>query len=175
MRQLIDNLLDVGKIEAGIDMDMDICQPEPLLQEVLTALKTQALKKSITLAGEFDNPLPLIMVNATRIQQVIYNLTDNAIKYTDKEGQVTVKAFQHDGQLRIQVIDTGVGIPPADQPHVFEKFHLVKSHHQDEVRGTGLGLAITKSIIDKHNGRIWLESVPGEGSTFTVALPVFQP
>jgi signal transduction histidine kinase len=105
---------------------------------------------------------------------VIYNLTDNAIKYTPKKGQVTVRVFQQDNEVRIQITDTGIGIPATEQPHVFEKFHRVKHKYATDVDGTGLGLAITKGIIEKHNGRIWLESTPGEGSTFTVVLPIPQ-
>jgi signal transduction histidine kinase len=105
---------------------------------------------------------------------VIYNLIDNAVKFTPPQGRVTIKVFQQDREIRMQVIDTGIGIPTADQPRIFDKFHRVKHEYVDEVKGTGLGLAITKGIVEKHNGRIWLESVPGEGSTFTVILPVPQ-
>jgi signal transduction histidine kinase/transcriptional regulator with GAF, ATPase, and Fis domain len=174
MQQLIDNLLDVGRIEAGIDMDMEPCPLIPLINEVTTSLTPQANDKSIELVSQISEPLPLIMANATRIRQVIHNLVDNAIKYTLDQGQTTIKAFPQDKEVRIQVSDTGLGISAADQPHVFEKFHRVKGEYAAAVKGTGLGLAITKSIVEKHNGRIWLESTPGEGSTFTVALPIYE-
>jgi signal transduction histidine kinase len=97
----------------------------------------------------------------------------NAIKYTPNNGQVTIKAFRHEDEIRVQVIDTGMGIPAADQPHIFEKFYRVRGDHVANIKGTGLGLALAKSIIEKHQGRIWLESVFGEGSTFSLALPVY--
>jgi signal transduction histidine kinase len=171
---LIDDLLDVGKIEAGIDMDMEFCDLTPIIDETITSLTPQADDKSIHLTSELSKDLPPIMANPSRIRRFIHNIVDNAIKYTPDKGQVTVKAFRQDQEIRVQIIDTGIGIPAADQPHVFEKFHRVKSDYENRVRGSGLGLAITKSIVEKHNGRIWLESVPGEGSTFTVALPIHQ-
>jgi PAS domain S-box-containing protein len=174
MHKLIDDLLDVGKIEAGIDMEMELRQVTPIISEVITSLTPQANDKSIQLTSELSENLPAIMANTGRIRQVIHNIIDNAIKYTPNKGYVTIKAFGQDQEIRIQVIDTGIGIPAADQPHVFEKFHRVKGDYASSVRGSGLGLAITKSIVEKHNGRIWLESVPGEGSTFTVALPIYQ-
>jgi signal transduction histidine kinase/uncharacterized protein YigA (DUF484 family) len=174
MHKLIDHLLDVGKIEAGIDMDMEFCELTPLIDEAITSLTPQADNKSIHLSSEISKDLPSIMANAYRIRQVIHNIVDNAIKYTPDKGQVIAKAFRQDQEIRLQVIDTGIGIPAADQPHVFEKFHRVKGEYENRVRGSGLGLAITKSIVEKHNGRIWLESVPGEGTIFTVALPIYQ-
>jgi PAS domain S-box-containing protein len=175
MHELIDDLLDVGKIEAGIDMEMEIIDLHPMVEEAMYLLKPHAISKSIQLVAELEDDLPPVLGNTIRIRQVIYNLTDNAIKYTPDKGRVTVKVFQQDGEVRIQITDTGIGIPATEQPHVFEKFHPVKHKYATNVDGTGLGLAITKGIIEKHNGRIWLESTPGEGSTFTVVLPIPQP
>ena len=112
-----------------------------------------------------------MLINPVRIRQVIHNLIGNAIKYTPSEGQVTVKVFEQGGETYLQVTDTGIGIPATDQPHIFEKFYRVRGDHVQGIKGTGLGLAIAHGIIEKHNGRIWLESTFGEGSTFTVALP----
>ena len=173
MGALIDDLLDVGKIEAGIDIEMEPCPLTPIINETVNSFMPQANDKSIQLITQLDQELPLIMANMTRLRQVMNNLVGNAIKYTPNEGHVTVKAFQQDGEIRVQVIDTGLGIPAADQPHIFEKFYRVRGDHVANIKGTGLGLALVKSIIEKHQGRIWLESVFGEGSTFTVALPIY--
>jgi signal transduction histidine kinase len=113
-----------------------------------------------------------VQANETRLQQVFHNLVGNAIKYTPEKGRVTIKAFCQDNEIRVQIIDTGLGIPASDQPHVFQKFYRVRGEHVKSIKGTGLGLAITKSIIEKHHGRIWLESIFGRGSTFTTALPI---
>jgi two-component system NtrC family sensor kinase len=175
MSHLIDNLLDVGKIEAGIDMEMEACDLTAMIEEVTTALLPQAIVKNIKVVNIVDQELPSVMGNTIRLRQVIHNLMSNAIKYTLNEGTVTVKAYLHDdNEIRLQVVDTGIGIPASDRPHVFEKFYRVRGSHALTIKGTGLGLAIVKSIVEKHQGRVWLESVVGEGSTFTLALPVYQ-
>jgi PAS domain S-box-containing protein len=175
MGQLIDDLLDVGKIEAGIDMEMDLCNLGLMLEDTTAALLPQAAAKDIRLEIELNSDLPLIMANEIRLRQVVHNLMSNALKYTFEQGRVTIKAYpHHDNEVRIQFIDTGIGIPAGDQPHVFEKFYRVRGDHALKIKGSGLGLAIAKGIVEKHHGRIWLESVFGEGSTFTVALPIRQ-
>jgi PAS domain S-box-containing protein len=172
MGQLIDDILDVGKIEAGIDMEMEPCELGPIVTTVADALRPQATDKAIELTTCLAENLPSVMANGTRLRQVFYNLIGNAIKYTPGDGKVLVEAFPYENEMRIKVVDTGVGIPSSDQPHIFEKFYRVSGEHAARVKGTGLGLAISKGIVEKHHGRIWLESVFGEGSTFTVALPI---
>ncbi len=174
MGELIDHLLDVGSIEAGIDMDMEPCNLAAITSDVTIALMSQAADKDIQLNTTIDQDLPLVLANQTRLHQVLHNLVSNAIKYTLDKGQVTVKAYSHENEIRIQVNDTGIGIPASDQPHIFEKFYRVRGDHVFDIKGTGLGLAIVKGIIEKHNGRILLESVLGEGSAFTVALPIYE-
>jgi signal transduction histidine kinase len=173
MGALIDDLLDVGKIEAGIDIEMEPTPITPIIYETINSFMPQAHDKSIRLTSHLEKDSPLVMANTTRLRQVLNNLVGNAIKYTSNSGQVTVKAFRHEDEVWIQVVDTGMGIPAADQPHVFEKFYRVRGDHVANIKGTGLGLALAQSIVEKHEGRIWLESVFGEGSTFTVALPIY--
>jgi PAS domain S-box-containing protein len=174
MGALIDDLLDVGKIEAGIDIEMEPTPIIPIISEAINSFLPQAYDKSIQLSSQLEKDLPLIMANMTRLRQVLNNLVGNAIKYTPNDGQVTVKAFRQDDEIRVQIIDTGMGIPAADQPHIFEKFYRVRGDHVANIKGTGLGLALVKSIVEKHQGHIWLESVFGEGSTFNVAFPAYS-
>src|SRR5690606_37385888 len=101
------------------------------------------------------------------------NLLVNAVKYTPNGGTLTVNLLQDTDQVILEVIDTGVGIPVTDQPHVFEKFYRAGNTPKN-TPGTGLGLAIVKSIVENHDGRIWLESVVGKGSKFVVVLPIYQ-
>ena len=173
--ELIDSLLDVGKIEAGIDMEMEKCNLNDIVDEIAVSLTPQAVDKQIDLTWNLPKKQLWVLANPIRLKQVIHNLTNNAIKYTPNGGQVTIKVKQHADENRIQVNDTGMGIPAADQPHIFEKFYRVRGEHVAGIKGTGLGLAITKGIVEKHHGRIWLESVFGEGSAFTVALPDYAP
>jgi len=172
MSRLIHDLLDVGKIEAGIDIDLKPVMITPIIQDVIFNLMSQAEQKEMKLSGDIAPDLPPMQGNETRLQQVFHNLVGNAIKYTPEHGQVTVKAFLQDNEIRVEIADNGLGIPAADQPHIFEKFYRVRGEHVKSIKGTGLGLAITKGIVEKHNGRIWLESVFGEGSTFIIALPL---
>jgi PAS domain S-box-containing protein len=172
MSRLIHDLLDVGKIEAGIDIDLKPVMITPIIQDVIFNLMSQAEQKEMKLSGDIAPDLPPMQGNETRLQQVFHNLIGNAIKYTPEHGEVTVRAFLQDNKIRVEIADNGLGIPAADQPHIFEKFYRVRGEHVKSIKGTGLGLAITKGIVEKHNGRIWLESVFGEGSTFIIALPL---
>ncbi len=111
------------------------------------------------------------MANPVQLRQVIDNLVDNALKYTPKGGKITVRAGVKQNQLIIQIVDTGIGIPPIDLPYIFEKFYRA-SNLTNDISGSGLGLAIVKSIVENHHGRIWVNSNPGQGSTFSVVLPI---
>ena len=172
MTSLIDGLLDVGKIEAGIDMQMEKHKVSPIVQKAFEELKSQAIQKQLQFNIKVEATDAVVKCNALRLQQVFSNLMSNAIKYTPLEGSVNIKLQHQDDYLLFQVTDTGSGIPPADQPHIFEKFYRVRGEHMTGIKGSGLGLAITKSIIEKHNGRIWFDSHFNRGSTFSVLLPV---
>ena len=119
-----------------------------------------------------DN-LPKVLGNPVRLRQVVANLIGNAHKYTPRGGSIAVRTSVEDGQIITQVIDTGLGIPLADQPHIFDKFYRASNVNYG-TPGTGLGLAIVKSIVEAHSGRIWLESTVGKGSIFTLVLPVCE-
>jgi signal transduction histidine kinase len=109
--------------------------------------------------------------NARRLEQVVTNLVGNAIKYTPSGGNIAVTLATEGAYLMLRVEDTGIGIPLEDQPHVFDKLYRVQSEETADISGTGLGLSIVKSIVEKHNGRVWVESQPDKGSTFVVLLP----
>ncbi|HJW83527.1 MAG TPA: ATP-binding protein [Anaerolineae bacterium] len=117
--------------------------------------------------------LPPIRANARRLEQVFINLIGNAIKYTPEGGQIDVSLSEDHDFVVLQVRDTGIGIPPKDQPHIFDKFYRVESDETVSIAGTGLGLSIVKTIIEKHKGRVWVESEVGQGSAFTVLLPKY--
>ncbi|MFQ5610647.1 MAG: GAF domain-containing protein [Anaerolineae bacterium] len=172
MTDLINELLDVGKIEAGIDMNMEPCGLEQVVEESISALKDEARRKNISLAIDIAPELPQVQGNATRLGQAVGNLIGNAIKYTPENGQVKVRLFHDPAEgIVFQVEDNGPGIPKADQPRVFDKFYRVRGEHMIGKKGSGLGLAITKTILAKHRGKIWVDSEFGQGSTFTFCLP----
>jgi signal transduction histidine kinase len=120
-----------------------------------------------------EEKLPALRGNPIRLRQLVDNLLVNAVKYTPDGGTLTVNLFRQGEQVILEVIDTGLGIPPTDQPHIFEKFYRA-SNTPKNTPGTGLGLAIVKSIVENHDGRIWLESFVGKGSKFVVVLPVYK-
>ena len=174
MTGLIEDLLDAGKIEADIGMEMDEHLVNPLIFEAAAQLATQANQKRIDYQIDLSNHLYTIRCNPGRLQQVVANLTSNAIKYTPENGNVTVRLFSKDNNLLFQVADSGYGIPQKDQARIFDKFYRVKEEYMIGKEGSGLGLAISKSIIEKHNGKIWVESAPNRGSTFTIMLPLIR-
>ncbi len=172
MTELINDLLDLAKIEAGIDMSKDSCSLADIAREVVESLQSNAATKGLDLQAEIGAGLPPVQGNANRLRQVVANLADNAIKYTPQGGQVHLRLARHEGEIVLSVTDTGIGIAPQDQQQLFQKFYRVKTPETDGIPGTGLGLALVRSIVEQHGGRIWLHSVHGQGSTFSVALPV---
>jgi two-component system phosphate regulon sensor histidine kinase PhoR len=126
--------------------------------------------KQLSLAMDVQKNLPPIKADLFKIEQMLINLLDNAVKYTDRGG-IAVSVDAQGKRVRIRVRDTGIGIPQDDIPRVFERFYVVDKSRSRKSGGTGLGLAIVKHIVLQHSGTIGIESVPGEGTTVTVALP----
>ena len=172
--ELIQDLLDLGKIEAGVGLEMDACQLDAIINKVVEDLRSQAEAKRQRLDVELPLQLSPVLGNELRLGQVVANLVGNAIKYTPDGGLITVRANNSNGQIVVSVQDTGVGIPLADQPYIFDKFYRVQNEETESISGTGLGLAIVKSVIERHNGRVWVKSEPGVGSTFTFILPKYN-
>jgi signal transduction histidine kinase/uncharacterized protein YigA (DUF484 family) len=172
MATLVHHLLDLGKIEAGVEMEMEPCQLAAVINEAVEVLEERAKAKEIALQITLPQTLPLVMGNPIRLGQVVTNFVSNAIKFTPDGGTVTISARQTKGEIAVEVRDTGIGIAPEDQAHVFEKFYRGKSTQVSGIEGTGLGLAIVKSIVEGHGGRVWVESELGQGSTFGFALPM---
>jgi len=113
-----------------------------------------------------------VFADRERIHQVLFNLLDNAVRFTPDGGSVTVSAERHDGAVDVHVADTGSGIAPEHLPRLFERFYRVDPARSKKEGGTGIGLAIARSVVEAHGGRIWAESSPGQGSVFTFELPV---
>ena len=168
---LINDLLDLGRLEAGFDTRREFVQLQNVLKYSLDMFDVQVKKKNITLVADIAPDLKSLRANPIRIRQMLDNLVGNAIKYTEPGGSVHVSMSMQGEQIILKVEDTGPGIPPEEQGRVFEKFYRA-TNTIDGVEGSGLGLAIVKSIVDSHQGRIWVESTVGKGSAFIVLLPV---
>jgi two-component system phosphate regulon sensor histidine kinase PhoR len=170
---LVDDLLNLGRIEAGFDARKESIQLDQIMRYVVESLQILAETKKQRLVLEIPDRLPPILANPIQIRTLVENLMDNAIKYTRSEGKITLRVLLTQKQIILQVVDTGAGIPAIDLPYVFDKFYRA-SNTDTDVSGTGLGLAIVKSIVENHNGRIWVDSTVDVGSTFTVVLPIIE-
>ncbi|HXV41954.1 MAG TPA: ATP-binding protein, partial [Anaerolineae bacterium] len=172
---MVTDLLDLSKIEAGIDLELAVVDLERLTTEVVAEFQEQATTKRQQLVCHTSGQPAHVVGNQLRLKQVVSNLVGNALKYTPEGGQILTMVQINEGQVLIKVEDNGLGIPPADLPFVFDKFYRVKNEDRAEIQGTGLGLAICKSIIEKCDGSIWVESQYRQGSTFTFTLPLAPP
>lgn len=170
---LVNDLLELGRIEAGFDSQNEIVPLESILRYSLEIIDGQISEKHLNLHTVFPAEIPPLRGNPIRLRQMLDNLIGNAVKYTPEGGDITVEMEAQGEQIILRISDNGPGVPPADQPHIFEKFYRA-SNVPKGVGGSGLGLAIVKSIVDSHQGRIWVESLLGKGTTFTVVLPLTQ-
>jgi two-component system phosphate regulon sensor histidine kinase PhoR len=167
---LISDLLDLGRIEAGLDTTKEMIDISLLAKEAMVAIEGAAHQSQVNFVGSIDKGMGQVFGDPIRLRQMIGNLLDNAVKYSKPGGKVEFTAHSEDEQVILRVSDTGPGIPRSEQPFLFNRFFRA-SNVPEDVPGTGLGLSIVKSILDNHNGRIWVDSKVSEGTTFTVVLP----
>ncbi|MBX3414866.1 MAG: PAS domain-containing protein [Pirellulales bacterium] len=172
LQRLIDNMLNLARIEAGVvKVDRQHRALNEILEEAASVVQPSAEKKHITLVTDLSPMYLGVLVDRDMLLQAAINLLSNAIKYTRDGGTVTLRSRMSDGEVQLEVEDTGVGLSPEDSRRVFEKFYRVKKD-SDMAPGTGLGLALVKHIVeDVHNGKIEVTSQLGEGSTFVITLP----
>jgi PAS domain S-box-containing protein len=168
---LINDLLDIGSLEAGLDTRREFVQLDGILRYTLDMLQGQIKSKHLTVKTEMGATLPALRANPIRLRQVMDNVVGNAIKYSFPNGEINVSIRSEGDQLILKVTDAGPGIPADEQPRIFDKFYRASNINND-IEGSGLGLAIVKTIVESHQGRIWVESVEGKGSSFFVVLPI---
>jgi two-component system phosphate regulon sensor histidine kinase PhoR len=150
-------------------LDKNSLKIDELVKQIVQRLQAQSDKKGLTLSVDIEQVLPDLVIDPYRIEQVLLNLIQNAIKFTDPGGSITVSVKKHNNNVLFSVSDTGIGIPANELSRIFERFYKVNKARDDE--GTGLGLAISRHIIAAHGGKIWVESAEGKGSTFFFTLP----
>lgn len=169
---LIKDLLDVSKLDSGIVVQhKESTVLQDILEKVCQLMEPEAEAKGIRLNLETSDHLPLVNADRENMEDVFINLISNAIKYNVEGGGVTVSVLSHGEFLRVDIADTGIGIPKKDLPRIFDRFYRVKNPETRTIIGTGLGLPIVKSIIEAHHGSISVKSREGEGTTFTLLLP----
>jgi signal transduction histidine kinase len=169
---LINDVLDLSKIEAGqLVLSLSDYSMKSVVQTVFTAVEPLAVEKRLGFTIDVAPNLPQGHGDERRLTQVLLNLVGNAIKFTDT-GEVAITASAADGAFHVAIRDTGPGIPAGDQAKLFQEFVQADTTVAQQKGGTGLGLAISKRIIEMHGGKIWIESVLGQGSTFSFTVPV---
>ena len=175
LTRLISDLLNVSRIEAGRALDLN---PGPVnLPDVVS--KVVAAQKSYTNKHEFsvqlEDDLPTIVADNDKVDQILTNLTNNAVKYSPKGGTITVSGKQSNGVIQMAVTDQGMGIPKEHIEKLFDRFHRIDNRDTRKVGGTGIGLYLVKHLVEAHGGRIWVESEEGKGSSFIFELPKCPP
>jgi signal transduction histidine kinase len=172
IQTLIQNLLDLARIEARMDEQIEPCNLVEIVEEVLAGFELQLADKEMTLTADLPLNLPWVSGNSFRLSQVVANLVSNSVKYTPRGGRIGVGVSHKESDIWLRVSDNGPGIPPEEQPQIFEKFYRVPIMEDSEwIQGTGLGLSIVKAIIEGYGGSVWVESEVGLGSTFICILP----
>jgi signal transduction histidine kinase/DNA-binding response OmpR family regulator len=175
MLELVQDLLELARIDMGMDLKLDVTDLREVLPSVCEEFRTQATVKQLTLTVDVGQTTVPVKADMPRLKQVLRNLVGNALKYTPSGGRVLLTGEVYERTARIRVRDTGLGIPEADLPFIFDKFYRVQAEDRKDIEGSGLGLAIVKAIVEQHSGQVAVESGPGKGTTFTVSLPLAVP
>lgn len=171
LTQLVGELLELSRIESGkVPLDKKWISPSELVRGAEERMQLQAERAGIDLKIKLETDLPNIFIDQPRMGQVLVNLLHNAIKFTNPGGKIEISVEKRNDEVVFHVNDTGVGIPAKDLERIFERFY--KTDRSRTERGTGLGLSISRHLVEAHQGKIWAESSPGEGSTFSFSIPI---
>jgi two-component system sensor histidine kinase ResE len=177
LNRLVKQLLDVSRFEAGGGkLEPRTVPLRTFLRELESGFQVLALQRGITFLVTHVGALPeSVFWDEDRMNEVLGNLLSNAFKFTDRGGHVELSVTVVDDRVRMEVRDSGAGIPPDQLPHIFEKFYQADNQSAASAKGTGLGLAIAKEIVEAHGGEITVRSAPRQGTTFTITLPLQAP
>ena len=170
---LINDILDLSKVEAGrMELYPEAFAVAEVIRGVLHTIQPLAARKAIGVEEAIEPGLPIVVADLGKVKQILYNLLSNAVKFTPEQGRIGVRAARRHEEVWFAVWDTGIGITPEDQGRIFAEFQQVETTAARQYEGTGLGLTLAQKFVELHGGRIWVESAPGQGSTFTFTLPV---
>ena len=172
MEQLISTMLKFAEVESGLELSIDEVDLRLLIDEAVEMLTDIAAQRGITLTVTSVAGKSSVPCDSSLMSQVIHNLLANAIKYNTDNGQVNVRVTYQGPVMRVDVSDTGIGIPLEAQPKIFDRFYRAHRSRESLTRGSGLGLAISRAIVKMHDGDIWVDSTPDKGSTFSFTLPM---
>ncbi len=175
LEQLVDDLRTLSMADAGeLKLVMEPYEVEELVRGAAKVYAHRARQKQIAIETQADPGLPEIQVDAQRIKEVLSNILDNALRYTPQGGRITLSAGLMENEVEIGIRDTGPGVAADELDKVFERFYRTEAARTREEGGSGLGFAIARSIVERHNGRIWAESQPGQGLTVIIRLPALS-
>jgi two-component system, OmpR family, phosphate regulon sensor histidine kinase PhoR len=175
LARLTEDLLMLSKMDSDrLELEVRAVSVSQLIESCLETSQHRAAEKEISITAKRTEGLPDVAGERRRLAEVLQNLLDNAIQYSMSRGKVTISAEVRGTEVVITVSDTGIGIPKADQPRIFERFYRVDAARSREAGGTGLGLSIAKHLVEAHGGRIWVDSELGHGSHFHFSVPVFE-
>jgi signal transduction histidine kinase len=171
---LIDDLLDLARMDRGtLSLDLRPVSLYDVAHRSIETVRLMAEARGVVLIlAPPPDALPLVRADALRLQQILWNLLANAIKFTPRHGRVVVRVDQEPERYLLSVEDDGVGIPEGDLPHIFERFRQVDGSPTRRHPGMGIGLSLARNLVELHGGTIWAESVVGHGSRFTFSLPI---
>jgi two-component system, OmpR family, phosphate regulon sensor histidine kinase PhoR len=174
LEQLVEDLLSLARLESGNpDLQVGDVDLSSFFREMIRDWEKKLTSKHLNIMLDVPPEFLPIRVDRTRLQEALYNLLDNAVKYSREGGEIRLSARQRDGEIELTVSDDGIGIAREDLPRIFERFYRAdKARSPDKVRGTGLGLAIVKHVVQLHGGRVEADSEPGKGTTIRVLLPM---
>jgi signal transduction histidine kinase len=172
MQDLVLNLLEIARMEMSTKLKLETINLNEIITDVVEEFRPQAEAKHHTVKLSLTDKPMQVKGDKIRLQQVTRNLLSNAIKYTPNGGHIVVSNEFANGNVLVEVKDTGFGIPEESIPHLFEKFYRVRLDQTQDIEGNGLGLAIVKSIIEQHGGQVDVKSVLGQGSCFSFRLPL---
>jgi two-component system phosphate regulon sensor histidine kinase PhoR len=171
LTQMVTELTELSRIETGRSkLDLEPTDIRSVIESAVKQLKLQAERKTITITVENDAEVPEVVIDSERITQVLINLLHNAVKFTGEDGTITVKYSTENKMIKVDISDNGIGIAEKDLPHIFERFYMADRSRAGG--GTGMGLAIAKHVVEAHRGHITTQSLEGEGSTFSIFLPL---
>ncbi len=171
LTQMVQELLELSRIESGkVPLERRSIAPLELISPAIERMQVQAERAGLNISLECPEDLPPVSADPSRMEQVLVNLLHNAIKFTPPGGKITVSAYREDNHITFYIKDTGVGIAPDALPRIFERFY--KADKARSGGGTGLGLSIARHLVEAHGGKIWAESMVGQGSTFNFTIPL---
>ena len=170
--QLVDDLFEIAQLDAGmLQLHIEDASVHDLISDTLESMSAQAAAEDVSLQGDVRGEIPPVIMDIRRVQRVLYNLVQNSIRHTPPDGTIFISATDTGDEVTLEVSDTGEGVPAQDRDRLFDRTYRVDPSRSRSSGGAGLGLSIAKGIVEAHGGRIWVESVLGEGSKFSFTIP----